>query len=113
MLPLPALRVHNTLYCGEGKDGGVPPWQAEAARPDLLEAAMEPDNEAAQQRAARWRTVLDGARGTVKFGERGVADAKAVEEDGETPEPRIRQLMQDEGISYREAAVRLSAEEAR
>ena len=42
-------------------------------------------------------------------GERGTAAGDGPEEaDGETPEGEIRALMDKEGISYREAAIRLS-----
>lgn len=85
-----------SAYCGEGKDGGVPPWQAKAARPDLLEAAYEPNNEAAQQRAKRWRTVLDGARGTVQFGERGTAEGKLGSEMSD--DEKVRATIAERGL---------------
>lgn len=65
-------RVDHEISAFAGE--GVPPYMLDAARPDLVEAEASPGDEAATARAERWRSTLGGARGTVEYGERGVAD---------------------------------------
>jgi ClpP class serine protease len=76
---------------------GVEPWMTKAAQPDLLGAAMEPDNEAAQERAARWRSTLDASKGKVKFGEEGVGEGRGLE--GMTDDQKVRATIAERGLN--------------
>lgn len=89
---------------------GVEPWMTRAAQPDLLEAAMEPGNEAAQERATRWRSTLDASKGAVKFGEEGVEEGRGFE--GMTDHERINATLRERGLGkdeYEDVANELAA----
>jgi hypothetical protein len=89
---------------------GVEPWMTKAAQPDLLEAALEPDNEAAQERAARWRSTIDASKGAVKFGEEGVEEGRGFE--GMTDHERVQATLEERGLgpeSYEAVAAELAA----
>lgn len=75
---------------------GVEPRLTASAQPDLLEAAMEPDNLAAQERAARWRSTLDASKGAVKFGEEGVEEGRGFE--GMTDHERVESTLEERGL---------------
>ena len=76
---------------------GIPVHLTDSARPDLLEAAMNPDDQAAQERASRWRSTLDAAKGAVQFGEEGVEEGRGFE--GMTDHERIEATLEERGLS--------------
>ncbi|MDP9485366.1 MAG: hypothetical protein M3Q49_06175, partial [Actinomycetota bacterium] len=89
---------------------GVAPHLTASAEPDLLEAAMEPDNEAAQERAARWRSTLDASKGAVRFGEEGVEEGRGFE--GMTDHERVQATLEERGLGrdkYEEVSNELAA----
>ena len=89
---------------------GVEPRLTVSARPDLLEAAMEPDNQAAQERASRWRSTLTASEGAVKFGEEGVEEGRGFE--GMTDHERVQATLEERGLgqgSYEAVAEELAA----
>ena len=57
---------------------------------------MQPDNEAAQERASRWRSTLDASKGAVQFGEEGVEEGRGFE--GMTDHERINATLEERGL---------------
>ncbi|QIN79605.1 hypothetical protein GBA65_14950 [Rubrobacter marinus] len=89
---------------------GVEPRLTASAKPDLLEAAMEPENAPAQERAARWRSTLDASKGAVRFGEEGVEEGRGFE--GMTDHERVEATLEARGLgkeSYGAVASELAA----
>lgn len=67
---------------------GVPPYMCGAARPALLAGDTE--------EAGRWRTVLEGAKGGIEYGERGSGDGKPTAEM--TDHERVQATLAERGL---------------
>lgn len=81
---------------------GVPKYMCNAARPALLAGDTE--------EAGRWRTVLEGAKGGVEYGERGSGDGKPTDEM--TDHELVQATLTERGLgqdSYGEVAGELVA----
>lgn len=104
----------------DGKTGVMPPAQRRAAK-TLISTLAEAGADAVVVSASGAADLADNDAGKAlgdlltpwrpqEVGERGTASGEGPEDpDGETPEGEIQALMDKEGISYREAAVRLSS----
>lgn len=113
----------SNIDLGDGKRGAMPKPQREAAETlisELAAAGTDPIQLSASGDVTLADTPAGQALGSLlthwkpqELGERGAAtgDSLVDSEDGETPEGQIRALMDKEGITYREAAVRLSSKE--
>lgn len=70
------------------RSSGVPPYMCDAARPTLLAGDTE--------EAERWRTVLEGSKGGVQYGERGAGDGKPTNEMSD--HERVQAAMAERGL---------------